>query len=50
MELEDYAFGIDLSRYNTSADGKKKVNFDEIACSPMDVSFIAMRAGVSWGY
>ncbi len=44
-------FGIDLSRYNTSADGKKQVDFDIInATNPPLVSFIAMRAGISWGY
>ncbi len=45
-----YAFGIDLSRYNTSPDGKKLVNFDQIAAHSPKVSFIAMRAGISWGY
>jgi GH25 family lysozyme M1 (1,4-beta-N-acetylmuramidase) len=47
----ELAFGIDLSRWNTSADGKTKVNFDTIAqhTNP-EVTFIAMRAGVSWGY
>ena len=44
------AFGIDLSKYNTSADGKQQVNFDEIARHEPEVTFIAMRAGISWGY
>lgn len=49
-ENEPYAFGIDLSRYNSSADGKVGVNFDTIAAHRPKVSFIAMRTGVSWGY
>lgn len=44
-------FGIDLSKYNTSADGKQKVDFDIIAATtPPYVAFVAMRAGISWGY
>ena len=50
MSNNNLAFGIDLSRWNTSADGKKKVDFDLIAAHDPEVSFIAMRAGVSWGY
>ena len=50
MSNENNAFGIDISRWNTSADGKKKVNFDTIAAHHPEVSFIAMRSGVSWGY
>jgi GH25 family lysozyme M1 (1,4-beta-N-acetylmuramidase) len=51
MDNSELAFGIDLSRWNTSADGKKKVDFDVIAAHPDPiVSFIAMRSGVSWGY
>jgi len=50
MPTNEAAFGIDLSRWNTSADGKQKVNFDIIAKHDPEVSFIAMRAGVSWGY
>jgi len=50
MPNQDLAFGIDLSRYNTSADGKGKVDFDAIAAHQPEVVFIAMRAGVSWGY
>ncbi len=44
------AFGIDLSKFNTSADGKKKVDFDLIAAHLPRVEFIAMRAGISWAY
>lgn len=50
MVNEDLAFGIDLSRYNTSADGNNQVDFDQIAAHQPNVAFIAMRAGISWGY
>jgi GH25 family lysozyme M1 (1,4-beta-N-acetylmuramidase) len=50
MPNTNLAFGIDLSRYNTSPDGKIKVNFDTIAAHNPEVVFIAMRAGISWGY
>ena len=49
-ENSELAFGIDLSRWNTSQDGKEKVNFDLISIHDPEVVFIAMRAGVSWGY
>ena len=44
------AFGIDISKYNTSPDGRQKPDFDIIAAHQPDVVFIAMRAGISWGY
>ena len=50
MVNSEFAFGIDLSRYNTSPDGKTKVDFDLIAAHELEVVFIAMRAGISWGY
>ncbi|MBG0785568.1 MAG: hypothetical protein H0S79_10745 [Anaerolineaceae bacterium] len=50
MDNKDFAFGIDLSRYNTSPDGKQQVDFDVIAAHDPEVVFIAMRAGISWGY
>ncbi len=50
MNNPDLAFGIDLSRYNTSPDGKTKVDFDVIAAHGPEVVFVAMRAGISWGY
>ena len=50
MVNNELAFGIDLSRYNTSADGKTQVDFDTIAAHQPKVTFIAMRAGISWGY
>ena len=50
MPNSNLAFGIDLSKWNTSTDGKKKVNFNTIAAHDPEVTFIAMRAGISWGY
>ena len=50
MPNTDYAFGIDLSKWNTSQDGQKKVDFDTIAAHDPEVTFISMRAGISWGY
>lgn len=40
-------YGIDISRYQYSADGKQKPNFTIInrMCS-----FVAVRAGISWSY
>lgn len=50
MVNEDFAFGVDLSRYNTSPDGTVQVDFDRIAAHEPKVAFIAMRTGISWGY
>jgi GH25 family lysozyme M1 (1,4-beta-N-acetylmuramidase) len=50
MTNTEFAFGIDLSRYNTSPDGKQQVDFNVIAAHEPEVVFIAMRAGISWGY
>ena len=47
---EQLAFGVDLSRYNTSADGKLKVDFDALAAHKPRVVFAGMRTGISWGY
>lgn len=47
---QDYAFGIDLSRYNASADFSQSPNFEEIKAHVPAVTFVAMRASVSWGY
>ena len=44
------AFGIDISKYQASADGKKRMDFSKVAKHSEAVSFIAARAGVSWGY
>lgn len=50
MPNSELAFGIDLSKWNTSADGRRKVDFDAIAAHQPRVAFIGMRAGISWGY
>ncbi len=47
---QEYAFGIDLSRYNASADLTRRPDFEQIAAHDPAVNFIAIRAGVSWGY
>ena len=44
------ALGLDLSAYNYSQDGKTLMNFDAVAANPEPVDFIAIRAGISWGY
>ena len=50
MTDKNLAFGIDISRYNTSADGRLKMDFAQVASHDPAVSFIGMRAGISWGY
>lgn len=45
---QTYAFGIDLSRFNMSANLKQFPNFDHIAAHNPNVTFIAMRTGQSW--
>ena len=40
-------FGIDISKYQYSSDGKQKPNFDTINAT---CDFVAVRAGISWGY
>ena len=47
---QEFAFGIDLSRYNASADLTQPPAFDQISDHNPAVDFIAIRAGVSWGY
>ena len=47
---QEFAFGIDLSVYNGSADGKRKPDFERIAAHQPRVEFVALRAGQSWGY
>lgn len=44
------AFGLDISKYQSSQDGSKKMNFNAVRDYREKVSFIAARAGVSWGY
>jgi len=50
MPNAQFAFGVDLSRYNTSPDGHKKVDFDTFVNHDPEVVFVGMRAGISWGY
>ncbi len=42
-----YPFGVDMSRYQYSQDGKQKPNFDLINST---CAFVAVRAGISYGY
>jgi GH25 family lysozyme M1 (1,4-beta-N-acetylmuramidase) len=42
--------GLDLSRFNYSADGSIQVDFDAIKNNPEKVEFVAVRSGISWGY
>lgn len=44
------AFGLDISKYQSSADGTRKMDFNKVAANKEEVTFIAARAGVSWGY
>ncbi len=44
------AFGIDISKYNSSSDGKKKVDFNKVKANKEEVVFVVARAGASWGY
>lgn len=46
----EYAFGIDLSRYNASADLKRWPDFEAIANHLPKIEFIGLRSGQSWGY
>lgn len=43
-------FGIDVSRYNYSADGKILLDFDKLKSHPEPIIFIGIRDGISWGY
>lgn len=42
-----YPVGIDISKYQYSADGTQKPDFDTINAT---CAFVAVRAGISWGY
>lgn len=44
------AFGIDISKYQSSQDGSRKMNFDAVQKNSEEVTFVAARAGISWGY
>ncbi|HOH92202.1 MAG TPA: GH25 family lysozyme [Anaerolineaceae bacterium] len=44
------AFGIDISKWQSSADGKRKMDFDAVTKHKEPVSFIAARAGIADDY
>ena len=45
--MNDLPFGIDISKYQFSSDGKQKPDFDKINAT---CDFVGVRAGISWGY
>ena len=45
--MSELPFGVDISSYQYSQDGKTKPNFDLIN---EKCDFVAVRAGISWGY
>lgn len=45
--MSELPFGIDLSSWQYSSDGKRKPDFDIINAK---CDFVAVRAGISWGY
>lgn len=45
--MSELPLGIDISRFNYSADGSKKPDFEKVK---QTCSFVAVRAGISWGY
>ena len=45
--MSELPFGIDISKYQFSQDGKRKPDFDIIN---EKCDFVAVRAGISWGY
>ena len=47
---QDYPFGVDLSQHNASWDGERIPDFNQFKLHTPEVRFVAMRAGVSWGY
>ena len=48
--MDERAFGIDVSKYQSSQDGNKKMNFDKVAENKTPVTFVVARVGVSWSY
>lgn len=48
--MDPRAFGIDVSKYQSSQDGSNKMNFDKVAAHKTPVSFVVARVGVSWSY
>ena len=45
--MSEFPLGVDISAYQFSSDGKRKPNFDIINAK---CEFVAVRAGISWGY
>ena len=45
--MSELPFGIDISSYQTSQDGKQKPDFAKINST---CKFVGVRAGISWGY
>lgn len=48
--MDQRAFGIDISKYQTSQDGKKRMDFEAVRKHTPKVTFVAARVGVSWSY
>ena len=44
------AYGVDISRFQYSADGQVKMDFDKLKAHPNKPRFIGIRTGISWGY
>jgi len=44
------AFGVDISKFQSSQDGTRKQDFNALKSHSEEVVFIAARAGISWGY
>lgn len=49
-EVMTRAFGLDISKYQSSSDGTTRMDFNAVQAHSEEVVFIAARAGVSWSY
>lgn len=47
MSNQNQPYGVDISRYQYSQDGRQKINFDVL--NPL-IKFCGIRAAISWGY
>ena len=47
MSNQDLPFGIDISRWQYSADGRQKPDFGKVQAT---CEYIAIRSSISWGY
>lgn len=47
MNNQNQPYGVDISRYQYSQDGRQKINFDVL--NPL-IKFCGIRAAISWGY